>query len=275
MSILPTSPTPLLHADAITLSLAHKPLFTDISVTLQAGELWGLIGPNGCGKTTLLHTLAGLRPPSAGNLFLYGKAIATLSMRDIAKMRAILLQNSPAYFPQTVYDFCAGGRYPHSSTAKENEAIIWHALTLMGLEKKATQTIQTLSGGELRRLSIATVITQQPQLYLLDEPFNHLDPFYQIALLDYLHELIKIKKICVVMTLHNINLLHEHCTHVMLPTKNQKILAGETKELIHAASLSQLYRCTIQETATGVFSLATKSGSRAARTSSSRETDKV
>lgn len=234
----------MLKIQNLTLKQHNKILCDNLNFTIQAGEIWGILGPNGCGKTTLLHTLAGLLPAD-GSIFLKNTLLKNFTRKEIAKNIGLLLQNTEDRFPQTVLEYCQNGRYPHLSymglPSKTDRDFIHHALKMMELEHLSNQNIQTLSGGERRRLSIATLLVQSPCIYLLDEPTNHLDLRHQIQTLQFFHHLARTQSISICIALHDINLAAEFCDHVLLLNADAP-LVGKTNLLLSEENLSRLYR---------------------------------
>jgi iron complex transport system ATP-binding protein len=168
-----------LTAQNLTVHISNQIICQQLNLTLKRGDICGILGPNGSGKTTLLHTLANLHPVHAGEIFLDNQLLTELKPNAIAQKLGILFQDTSALFSQSVLEFCLTGRHPHLSRlafeSANDKAIALAALTRMDLDKKLSQAVHTLSGGERRRLAIATLLTQTPQIYLLDEPMNHLD----------------------------------------------------------------------------------------------------
>lgn len=211
-------------------------------MTLRAGEIWGVLGANGSGKSTFLHTLAGLHPIHDGSITIMQQSLALLSRKMIAQKIGILLQDSIYRFPQTVRDFCAGARHPHlhyfQPLSATDEQHITRALDLTGLLAQQNKLITELSGGEKRRLGIATVLTQDPAIYLLDEPTNHLDPRHQINLF---HHLRSLTDAVIVMSLHDINIALQLCDHVLLIFDDGSTQYGPTRNILTKQHLERLY----------------------------------
>jgi iron complex transport system ATP-binding protein len=237
--------TPLLEIKNLTLQTGNKLLCHDLSLQIQPGEIWGILGPNGSGKTTLLHTLAGLVPTVSGELFLEGKNIRFLSRKHIAQRIGILFQENHDIFPQTVWEICQSGRYPHAPSM-EDQDIAKQALFDMDLDVQIHQFIQTLSGGERKRLSIATLLTQRPIIYLLDEPTNHLDLHHQVKILNHFKKISENKSASIIMSLHDVNIAAHYC-HKLLLLGNGECISGNSALLLTDTILSNLYQHPIKQ----------------------------
>jgi len=222
--------------------IAERLICHDLSLSIEAGQCWGLLGGNGSGKTTLLHTLAGLRPPAAGHVYLQADDIYSLPRQRVACLLGLLLQDSSDPFPATVLETALLGRHPHLSRwqweGEQDRQIAMEALVNVGLEALSERLINSLSGGERRRLAIATLLTQQTPVMLLDEPTNHLDPYHQMNLLTLLTAS---QRRAILMSLHDINLAARFCTHLLLLLPNGQVLSGACVDLLNVDVLQQLY----------------------------------
>ena len=215
------------------------------SLNLKRGEILGILGPNGCGKTTLLQTLAGFKPYE-GKIFLDEKNIALLSFQDMARKRAILFQEKTwPPFPQSLYEYCLTSRFPHLPYFKkesiEDKKIILAALDAMSLLSMQHKDISTLSGGEKQRLAIGALLAQTPRLYLLDEPTNHLDIKHRIQVLNYFRYLAKQQSCTIIISMHDINLASHYCEYLLLLFPDGKTIQGKTNDILTTHHLNCLY----------------------------------
>jgi len=235
----------ILSARQIAVSVGLHKVCLNLDLDLAPGSRLAILGRNGAGKSTLLSTLAGLRAPDAGTLLLDGKPYTAHGLREAARLRGWLGQDRSDPFASTVMDTVLAGRHPHLSRwAWESAAdgkIALAALGSVGLAGFAQREIHTLSGGERQRVAIATLLAQEPRLYLLDEPLAHLDLNHQIATLELLARRAHDDKVAVVMVLHDPNLALRYCDQVVLLYGDSRHRVGPAVELLDATTLSDLY----------------------------------
>ena len=235
---------PVLACRDLALTVPGRTLCRDVAFDVRAGEYWVVVGPNGAGKSTLLQTLAGLRPPATGTVTLDGAPIASYAPRMRAQRLGFLPQDTFDAFPATALEIALGGRHPHvprwhpESAADMRLALA--ALAAVGMSDAAMRDVQTLSGGERRRVALATLLAQDPAVMLLDEPTNHLDVAHEVRSLELLAKLASESGRAVVMALHDLTLASRHATHVVLMGCD-KVEAGPAGELLNAERLSALY----------------------------------
>lgn len=240
----------LLNTLNLTIQIAKKAICNKLTLSADSGDIWGILGPNGCGKTTLLQTLAGLTNPNYGEIFIKSKNLHTLSTKNRARELGILLQDTAFVFPQNVFEYCLTGRYPHLhglAWEKSNDyETVSTSLKIMELENLLQQNVFTLSGGERRRLAIATLLAQTPSLYLLDEPTNHLDLRHQVIVLNHFKKLASENVNAVLMSLHDVNLAQQYCNKVLLLFGDGETLQGNTEDVLTQENLSRLYQHPLQ-----------------------------
>ncbi|HEX2668364.1 MAG TPA: ABC transporter ATP-binding protein [Gammaproteobacteria bacterium] len=238
-----------LEARGLTVEIAGKQVCRGLDFSLAAGECIGLLGGNGVGKTTLLHTLAGLRAPAAGEVLLDGKPLTGQPRRQVAQKLGLLMQQPEDSLPATVLETALIGRHPHLDfwrwESHRDVAIARRALKSAGLEGLEQRAQTALSGGERRRLDIATVLTQDPQVFLLDEPAHQLDLQHQMALLGLLRRLAAEQGRAVLMSLHDINLAARFCSGVLMLFGGGEALFDSSERALTAENLTRLYRTPV------------------------------
>ena len=239
------------NAEALTVSIGQKLICRDFDLAIRAGEHWGMLGGNGVGKTTLLHTLAGLRKPVSGRVLLDNSDLQEYRRLHLARKVGVLFQGSQDTFPATVKETVLTGRFPYQSFwpggQSEDITLADTALAQLNLAPMQDRQVDTLSGGERRRLAIATLLLQDPGLWLLDEPTNHLDLHHQIQVLDLISQRVRDRNGALLMVLHDVNLISRYCSHAILMPGQEQLLCGEAATVINKANLENLYRHPIHE----------------------------
>ena len=182
--------TPRLTIRELTVAVGERILVSDLNLEIGAGTFVCVMGTNGVGKTLTLHTLAGLRQPAAGGVELDGKELHSMPRQEVARKLGLLLQIQEDAFPMTALDTVMLGRYPHGRpwawAGREDRHAAEEALSVVDLQGIGSRTVTSLSGGERERVALATLLVQDPGIWLLDEPTNHLDPQHQLSVLDTL-----------------------------------------------------------------------------------------
>ena len=192
----------------------------DVTVVVPRGSLTGLLGPNGCGKTTLLKLLSGVLRPQRGTLTLDGRDISTVSRRDVARRVAVVPQETHPAFDYTAMEMVLMGRHPHLGTFQlegpADFAIAREALVATGTAHLADRPYMTLSGGEKQRVVIASALAQSPDILLLDEPTASLDLGYQLEIAALLARLNRERGVTMVLATHDLNLAASLCDALVL-----------------------------------------------------------
>lgn len=235
---------------SLQLRIAERVLCRSLDLDVSAGECWAILGQNGAGKTTLLHTLAGLHPAHQGEIRLQHRRLSELSRREIAQHLGLMPQDTPDAFPASVLETALIGRHPFLSRwqweSPEDVRAARDVLARTGLGGMENRQVSTLSGGERRRLALATLLVQAPSVMLLDEPANHLDLRHQHDLLGLLQAQTG-NGHAVLMVLHDINHAVRYCDHALLLFPDGKTRNGLTADLLEPALLSELYQYPVTE----------------------------
>ncbi|MCK5383484.1 MAG: ABC transporter ATP-binding protein [Gammaproteobacteria bacterium] len=236
----------LLATQALHITIGKTTVCSDLEITINSGERWCVLGRNGTGKTTLLHTLAGLRPPDAGNITLNDQPLSHLSRKSVAQHLGLLFQDHTDAFPASVLETVLTGRHPWLGPLQweSNQDLViaknaLHAVDLCNMEERM---VNTLSGGERRRAGIACLLTQEPQLLLLDEPTNHLDIHHQISMLNLLQEHITQNGKALLLVMHDLNLAVRYCNRFLLLFGDGETVQGTADTVLTQTNLERLYQ---------------------------------
>jgi len=229
----------------VTVAVAGRELVSKLNLDIRPGSFVCVLGTNGVGKTLTLHTLAGLRPATKGLIRVGDDLLGNLPRREIARRLGLLLQIHDDAFPLTVMDSVLMGRYPHGgfwewAGIRDHEAVrlALETLDLGGIENRI---ITSLSGGERERVALATILVQDPAIWLLDEPTNHLDPHHQLIVMDVLRGLADKQRI-IVTTVHNPALAMRYADYVLLLFGNGEWEFGSANELLEPDRLKRMYQ---------------------------------
>jgi iron complex transport system ATP-binding protein len=235
----------LLETRGLGVQIAGKEVCRGFDFALREGDCMALLGPNGVGKTTLLHSLAGLRHAATGTVLLDGAPLSTQPRRRVAQRLGLLMQQPEDSLPATVLETALIGRHPHLDfwrwESHGDVAIARRALKTVGLEGLEQRAQTALSGGERRRLDLATVLTQDPKVFLLDEPAGQLDLHHQLALLGQLQRLAAQEGRAVLMSLHDVNLAARFCNRALLLFGAGEAAHGPAADMLSPERLSRLY----------------------------------
>lgn len=217
-----------------------------LAFEVYPGEMVAILGRNGVGKSTLLSNLAGLpRGTQSGEIFLGNKSYDAWGGRAAACWRGWLAQKQQDQFSASVLETVISGRHPHlnrwSWESDDDHALALTALGAVGMADFAGRDVLTLSGGERQRVAVATILTQNPKLYFMDEPLAHLDLNHQIEILNLMRNKARGDLVSCVMVLHEPGLAYRYCDSALLLFGDGEWLYGSAASVLTAENLSRLY----------------------------------
>ncbi|MEU3748961.1 MULTISPECIES: ABC transporter ATP-binding protein [Streptomyces] len=234
-------PASRLRAENLTLSYDQRTVATGLDVEIPDHSFTVIIGPNACGKSTLLTALARMLKPRAGQVHLDGRAIGSYRSREVARRLGLLPQSSTAPGGITVGDLVARGRYPHQGMLKQwsadDEAAVVEAMRQTGVLELADRPVDDLSGGQRQRVWLSMVLAQQTSILLLDEPTTFLDIAHQVEVLDLCAELHARRGQTVVAVLHDLNQACRYATHLIVMRPGGVIAAEGDPSTVMTAEL--------------------------------------
>jgi len=229
-----------------------------LTFNVSQGEILGVIGPNGSGKTSLLKLLAKIIRPQQGDVRLFDMPLEAMTQHEIARLVALVPQESQQIFPFTIAEMILMGRFPHHQRDRNIGALVGFVcegpedlrLARQAMEETdvahlASRSICDVSGGERQRVMIARALTQQPQVLLLDEPTAFLDLHHQLDICRILRRLNEQRGLTVVLVSHDLNLASQYCDRLILLHEGRVFRMGLPKEVIRPDLLETVYRCSI------------------------------
>ncbi|NKB71671.1 MAG: heme ABC transporter ATP-binding protein [Candidatus Latescibacteria bacterium] len=242
---------PLIQLDKLTVGYHRQPpVLKQVDLAVESGQFIGLIGPNGCGKSTLIRSMAGVLPPQQGTIRLHGQPIDQLGRRQIARQIAVVPQESGVRFAFSVEQTVAMGRHPYLGRWQQpgvaDKQAVQEALGQTHTQQLAQRSILALSGGERQRVGIARALAQSPQLLLLDEPTSHLDINHQVEIFELLRHLNRQQGLSIVCATHDLGYAARYCQRLVLLDQGKIVAEGPPEQVLTAAAIEQVYHVAVQ-----------------------------
>lgn len=241
----PAAPAPRLVAENVTLGYGDRVIVEGLDVEIPTGVITTVIGPNGCGKSTMLRALGRLLKPRHGKVLLDGKAITSMRTKDVARTLGMLPQAPVAPEGLTVADLVARGRHPHQSWIRQwssdDEGEVARALALTGVTDLAERPVDQLSGGQRQRAWISMALAQGTDILLLDEPTTYLDLSHSIEVLDLVDRMHEEMGRTVIMVLHDLNLAVRYSDHLIVMSQGRIVAQGKPQDVISAELLDEVF----------------------------------
>ena len=225
-----------------------------VDFQVARGEMLGVIGPNGSGKTSLLKLLAKILRPREGFIDLFDEKLSGLPHKTIARSIAFVPQESVQVFPFTIFEMVLMGRFPlHRHTIfagwgweeEEDLRIAEQAMAIMGVLALAHRRIGDISSGERQRVMIARALAQQPRVLLLDEPTAFLDLNHQVEICTSLQRMNREQGLTVVWVSHDLNLASQYCNRLLLLNRGRLFKLGPPDEVIQSTTIANVYGCEV------------------------------
>ena len=233
----------------VTTGYGQEDVLHEVTFTVPDGSVTTLLGPNGCGKTTLLRAAAGQLPLRAGSIRLYGKALESYDRKELARTVAFMPQvrSVPAI---TVGALIAHGRFPYLGFSRrmrgEDREAVQRAMAAVGVEAWAQRDLRALSGGERQKVYFAMCLAQDSQVLFLDEPTTYLDLSHQFEIMELTRQLKQAGK-TVIMVLHDLGLALSYADQLAVMQSGRLVFAGSPQKVLESGCLEQVFRVRIQK----------------------------
>lgn len=216
----------------------------DIDLDLERGLMVGLIGPNGCGKSTMMKCISKVHDLDSGSISVAGHDIVGLRPIEVSRLVASVPAEAGPTFGMTVMEMVMLGRYPFVDRiwweTADDENIVRKALSTFGLDHLRRNRVSTLSSGERQRALIAKAYVQEPKLMLVDEPTSHLDMKYKLQVMEYLQSMSR-KEMTVVVAEHDISLMARYCDVCAIMRGGEIVKIGDPKAVITEDLIREVY----------------------------------
>jgi iron complex transport system ATP-binding protein len=230
-----------IRIELLAVSIARKPIVTDISLVAGDSQFTGLLGPNGSGKSTILKTIYRVHRPTAGRILLNGADLLTLPAKDAARRIAVVAQETTSEFDFSVREMVAISRTPHKrafdTDTDADRAAVEQAMERSGCAHLVTRSFNTLSGGKKQLVLIARALAQGADHLILDEPTNHLDIHHQVEILEIVAGLC----VTVLAALHDLSLAALFCQSVYLLAEGRIVLGGTPAAVLTVPAIQSAY----------------------------------
>ena len=235
-----------IRIEDMVFSYSSTPVLDDICLDIKEAQFVSILGPNGVGKSTLIHCINKILDPTSGMVFLDGKNVKEYSLKEMAQKVGYVPYVSSDTFPLSVVDTILLSRHPHAGwkTSDEDLEIVYDTMTKLGIEDLAMRPFNELSAGQHQRVMIARGLAQMPELLMLDEPTSNLDIYHQLYTMKLLHDLAHERNMTVLVICHDLNVAAKFSDRVIMFCKGRVHSDGPVEEILTAKTIRDVYGVT-------------------------------
>ncbi len=221
------------------------PALAELDISLTPGRFYGIVGPNGCGKTTFLDLLTGTRSPDRGSVTFRDRPVADYRRRELARLVALVPQDFAIDFAFTVQEAVLMGRHPHigrfASPAPEDWRQVDAAMATIGISHFKDRFVNGLSGGEKQRVVVARALAQQTPFLLFDEATSSLDVQYTMQIFNVARRLVREEGRTVIAVIHNLNLAAAYCDEIIFMQAGKVVACGPSGTVLEPAMIKKVF----------------------------------
>ncbi len=233
----------IVNINGVEFGYSSETVLNDVTVSIEGPKFVSILGPNGVGKSTLIHCINKILSPRQGTVMIDDKNVDEISIKEMSKIVGYVPYSANDTFPLSVVDTVLMGRHPHSYRGSlDNDLdIVYSTLEMLGIKDLAMRSFNELSAGQHQKVMLARGLAQQPKILLLDEPTSNLDVHHQLEVSKLLKKLSKEKEILVIMICHDINIAAKYSDEIILMHKGSIFAVGSPKEVITENNLRDVY----------------------------------
>ena len=237
---------PLIQLNQVAFSYNRTPILENISLNIRPGGFYGIIGPNGASKTTLMNILSGILKPGQGDILFKGQAMMKYSPKELAQNIAVVPQEAMINFPFTALEVVMMGRNPFlnkfQGMSSQDIDIVLNCMELCKVTELANRPVTHLSGGERQRVIFARALAQLPKLLLLDEATAHLDICHKLELLSLVRKLNREEGLTVVAVMHDLNLAAAFCPELICMLDGKIFINDKTERVLTSQIIAEAFQ---------------------------------
>ena len=243
--VKPNKDTIVYNLKNVSYNYGQTKALQDLNLTLTTGKFYGIVGPNGCGKTTFLDLLVSSKEPATGTVSFYEQHLQSYRKRPLARLVALVPQDFNIGFDYTVEEVVLMGRHPYISRFGSPSAVDWQiveqAMATIGISHFSKRSITELSGGEKQRVVVARALAQDTQVLLFDEATSNLDIQYTLQIFNKVRELVQDEGRTVIAVIHNLNLAAAYCDEIIFMQRGQILKHGAVTQVMTSETINEVF----------------------------------